>query len=81
MKASGLPFGVKIDKKKEHHPIYHLSKMYDAMMLFKPDSNKDLKDFHQFSCKIQVLKYLRILLQVKGTKPYRLFSLFKQLGL
>ena len=24
MKASGLPFGVKIDEKKSDHPIYHL---------------------------------------------------------
>ncbi len=45
---------MKIDEKKEHHPIYHLSKMYDAMMLFKPYSNKD---FHQFSCKIQVIAW------------------------
>jgi hypothetical protein len=36
MKASGSPFGVKIDeKKKDHHPIYHLGKLYDDMMLFK----------------------------------------------
>jgi len=55
MKASGSPFGVKIDEKKDHHPIYHLGKMYDAMMLFKPASIKDYKDSHQFSCKIQVL--------------------------
>ncbi len=48
---------MKIDEKKEHHPIYHLSKMYDAMMLFKPYSNKDFKDFHQFSCKIQVIAW------------------------
>jgi len=41
MKASGSPFGVKIDdKKKDHHPIYHLGKMYDAMMLFKAVSIK-----------------------------------------
>jgi hypothetical protein len=25
IKASGSPFGVKIDEKKEHHPIYHLA--------------------------------------------------------
>ena len=56
MKASGSPFGVKIDEKKEHHPIYHLGKMYDAMMLFKPASIKDYKSSHQFSCKIQVSK-------------------------
>jgi hypothetical protein len=57
MKASGSPFGVKIDEKKEHHPIYHLGKMYDAMMLFKPASNKHYKDSHQFSCKIQVTRF------------------------
>jgi len=55
MKASGSPFGVKIDEKKDHHPIYHLGKMYDAMMFVKPVSIKDYKDSHQFSCKIQVL--------------------------
>jgi hypothetical protein len=41
--------------KKDHHPIYHLGKMVDSMMLFKPASIKDYKDSHQFSCKIQVL--------------------------
>jgi hypothetical protein len=46
---------VKIDEKKDHHPICHLGKIYDAMMLFKPASNKHYKDSHQFSCKIQVL--------------------------
>jgi hypothetical protein len=54
MKASGSPFGVKIDENKEHYPIYHLGKMYDAMMLFKTAFIKDYKDSHQFSCKIQV---------------------------
>jgi hypothetical protein len=65
MKASGSPIGVKIDEKKEHHPtcplvprrgrrVYHLGKMYDALMLLKPASIKDYKDSHQFSCKIQV---------------------------
>ena len=49
---------VKIDEKKDHHQIYHLGKIYDAMMLFKPASNKHYKDSHQFSCKIQVLAYL-----------------------
>jgi len=44
--------------KKNHHPIYHLGKMYDAMMFFKPVSIKNYKDSHQFSCKIQVLTYL-----------------------
>jgi hypothetical protein len=38
MKASGSPFRVRIDEKKDHHPIYHLGKMYDAMMLLKPAS-------------------------------------------
>ncbi len=46
MKASGLPFRVKIDEKKEHNLIYHLGKMYDAMILFKPASIKDYKDSH-----------------------------------
>jgi hypothetical protein len=41
--------------KKDHHPIYHLGKMVDSMMLFKPASIKDYKNSHQFSCKIQVL--------------------------
>jgi len=40
MKASGSPFGVKIDEKKDHHPIYHLGKKYDAMILFKSASTK-----------------------------------------
>jgi hypothetical protein len=43
MKASGSPFGVKINEKKEHHPICYLGKMYDAMMLFKPASINDYK--------------------------------------
>jgi hypothetical protein len=46
MKASGSPFGVKIDEKKDHHPIYHLGKMYDAMMLFNLASIKNYKDSH-----------------------------------
>jgi hypothetical protein len=46
---------VKIDEKKDHHPIYHLGKMYDSMILFKPVSIKHYKDSHQFSCKIQVI--------------------------
>jgi len=41
MIASGSPFEVKIDEKKEYHPIYHLDKMYNAMTLFKPASFKD----------------------------------------
>jgi hypothetical protein len=36
MKAAGLPFRVKIDEKKEHYPICHLGKMYDAIKLFNP---------------------------------------------
>jgi len=44
-------------RKKEHHPNYHLGKMYDAMMMFKPVSIKDYKDSHQFSCKIQVSEF------------------------
>ena len=46
MKASGSPLGVKIDEKKNIHPIHHLGKMHDAMMLFKPPSIKDYKDSH-----------------------------------
>ena len=46
MKASGSPFRVKIDEKKEHNLIYHLGKMYDAMILFKPASVKYYKDSH-----------------------------------
>ena len=38
MKASGSPFVVKIDEKKDCHPIYHLGKLYDSMILFKPAS-------------------------------------------
>jgi len=45
VKASSLPFWVKIDEKK-HHLIYHLGKLYEAMMLFKPASIKDYKDSH-----------------------------------
>ena len=45
-------------RKKEHHPIYHLGKMHDAMMLFKPASIKDYKDSHQFSWKIQEYKII-----------------------
>jgi hypothetical protein len=37
---------MKIDEKKEHHPIYYLGKMYDIMMLFKPASIKNYKDSH-----------------------------------
>jgi len=40
MKASGSPFEVKTDEKKEYQSIYHLGNMYDAMTLFKPPSNK-----------------------------------------
>jgi len=40
MKASGSPFGVKSDEKKNHYPIYHFGKMYDSMILFKPASIK-----------------------------------------
>ena len=39
--------------KKNHHPIYHLGKMYDAMILFKAASIKYYKDSHQYSCKIR----------------------------
>jgi len=45
MKASGSPCGVKIDE-KNHHPINHLGKMYDVMMLLKPASVKNYKDSH-----------------------------------
>ena len=57
MKASGSPVRVNIDEKKDHHPIYHLGKMYDAMLLFKAASIKYYKDSHQFSCKIQVTRF------------------------
>jgi len=43
-------------RKKEHHPIYHIGKMYDAMMLFKAASINDYNDSHQFSCKIQAIR-------------------------
>jgi len=33
-------------RKKEHHPIYHLDKMYDGTMLFKAASIKYYKDSH-----------------------------------
>jgi hypothetical protein len=47
MKASNSPFRVKIDEKKEdYHPIHHLGKMYDVMMLSKPASIKDYKNSH-----------------------------------
>jgi hypothetical protein len=46
-------------RKKDHHPIYHLGKMYGSMMLFKPASIKQFKDSHQFSCKIQVINLSR----------------------
>jgi len=36
-------------RKKVHHPIYHLGKMYDAIILFKPALIRWFKDFHQFS--------------------------------
>jgi len=52
MEASGLPFGVKIDEKKYHHPICHLGNKYDAMILFKSSSTMYFKDSHQFSYKI-----------------------------
>jgi hypothetical protein len=35
---------MKIDAKKEHHPIFYLDKMYDGTMLFKPASIKYHKD-------------------------------------
>ena len=38
MEASGSPFGWKLMNKKDHHPIYHLGKKYDSMILFKPAS-------------------------------------------
>ena len=46
---------MKIVEKKDHHPICHLCKMNDAMLLFKLASIKDYKDSHQFSCMIQEL--------------------------
>ena len=59
MKASGSPFGVKIDEKKEHHPIYHLGKIYDVMKLFRLTLIFDYKDFHHFSCKVRVIYHHR----------------------
>jgi hypothetical protein len=41
-----LAFVVKIDEKKDHHPICHLDKIDDTMMLFKPALNKHYKDSH-----------------------------------
>jgi hypothetical protein len=37
---------MKIDEKKEHHPIYYLGEMDEAMMLFNPASINDSKDSH-----------------------------------
>ncbi len=50
-----LALWVKIDEKKDLHPIYQFGKMCDDIILFKPASITLLKDSHQFSCKIQVL--------------------------
>ncbi len=33
-----LALWVKIDEKKDHHSIYHLGKMYNYIILFKPAS-------------------------------------------
>jgi hypothetical protein len=38
MRASSSPFGCKLMRKIALHPIYHLGKMYDYMILFKPAS-------------------------------------------
>jgi len=40
-------------KKKDHYPIYHLGKMYDAVVWFKVVLIKDYKSSHQFSCNTQ----------------------------
>jgi hypothetical protein len=40
---------MKIDEKKEHHPIYHLGTMYDAMILLKAASINYFRNSHQFS--------------------------------
>jgi len=32
--------------KKDHHPIYHLGRMCDSMILFRPASILNYKDFH-----------------------------------
>jgi hypothetical protein len=53
---------MKIDEKKDHHSLYHLGKMYDYMILFKTASITQLKDSHQFSCKIQVISCVRSIL-------------------
>ena len=37
---------MKIDEKKEHHPIYHLGEMNDAKMLFNHASINDSSDSH-----------------------------------
>ena len=50
-----LALWVKIDEKKDHHPIYHSDKMNDNINFLKPSSIKQSKDFHQFSCKIRVI--------------------------
>ncbi len=50
-----LALWVKIDEKKDHHPIYHLGKIYNYMILLKSAPLTKLKASHQFSCKIQVL--------------------------
>jgi len=58
MKTSSSPFRVKIDEKKKNIIRFTIfSKIYDAMILFKPASIKDYKDSHQFSFKIQEITW------------------------
>jgi len=54
-----LALWVKINEQQDHHPIYHLVKMYDVTMLFKPSSIKDYKDLSS------------IFMQNSGIKSYR----------
>jgi len=47
MKTSGSPLKVKIDEKKDHHPIIcNSDEMNNDMTLFKPSSIKHSKDYH-----------------------------------
>jgi len=32
--------------KKNHHPIYHLDKKYDSIILFKPPSTQSIENSH-----------------------------------
>jgi hypothetical protein len=52
-----LALGVKIDEKKDHHPIYLLGKMCGDMILYLPAFVLYLQVSHQFSRKIQAIIY------------------------